>query len=632
MAKKKHYLKIFIIGIIAFSVFMGCAKKIGIQPIDENEWFQQEMRSALTSSKPSEFTMRFLRKQDLMESYKEDPISVLISLEHDVAQNPDRETLFALMELCYAEAKKTDPEVKEPLKFYLSCMRHAYSYLFKQDLKPALNTYSPRFRWACDFYNWSLAKNLIYHKKQPAQVKKGTILPLIEQELYYDGIKSYLSWSPQELDQYDVTYKYRMTGLMNHYRSSGIGVPLILVRNLPKHGDRDTKEQFLPRHHQVCAGTAVVHFDENPGNGNEPRPRIKAYISIYDPGQTSKIQINNQSVPLEMDFTTPIAYFLDQVPSLKGTEGFFEPDSWTDVSGLYMTSPYQPGKIPVVFVHGLFTNTRTWSVMFNELAGDPLLREKYQAWFFLYPTGNPITFSATLLRDSLKKAREALDPSGTDAAFDRMVLVGHSMGGLLSKMVVQDSGNKVWDTVFNKPLDELNLGDEERALLERLTFFKPLPFVRRVIFMATPHRGSELTKNKLAQVGLNWVKFPGKIVAFAKDITPLISGEYKAQSNYPKRRVPTGFHGLRPDSLVSQTIAGLPIDSKVIYHSIIGNSASANIPGGTDGVVVYESAHLDGAVSEKIIKSDHNVHTRPAGIIEVRRILHEHLHMVDNNE
>lgn len=625
-------MKIFIFGIIALSLFIGCAEKIGIQPIDENDWFRQEMRSSLTSSMPSEFTMRFLRKQDLMEAYKKDPVSVLISLEHDVERSPDRETLFALMELCYAEAKKIDPETKEYSKFYLSCMRHAYSYLFKQGLKPALNTYSPRFRWACDFYNWSLAKNMIYRKEQPTRVEKGSMLPLLEQELYYDGIKSYLSWSPQELDQYEVTYEYRMTGLLNHYRSSGIGVPLILVRNLPKHRDRETNEQFLPTQHQFCAGTAVVHFEETPGDGNEPRPKIKAYLSIYDPGQTSKIQINNKSVPLEMDFTTPIAYFLDRIPSLKGTEGFFEPESWTDVSGLYMSSPYQPEKIPVVFVHGLFTNTRTWSAMFNELAGDPLLRERYQAWFFLYPTGNPIMFSATLLRNSLKEVREALDPSGKDAAFDRMVIIGHSMGGLLTKMVVQDSGNIVWDTVFDKPLDALNIKDDERALLEDLLFFKPLPFVKRVIFMATPHRGSELTQKKLAQVGLNWVKLPGKIVDFAKDVTPLIREEYKTQSNYPKKRVPTGFHDLRPDSLVSQTIAGLPIDPKVTYHSIIGNSASASIPGGSDGVVVYKSAHLDGAVSEKIIKSDHNVHTRPAGIFEVRRILHEHLRTVVNKE
>ena len=616
---------------IAFSVFIGCAEKIGIQAIDENEWFRQEMRSALTSSRPSEFTMRFLRKQDLIASYREDPISVLISLEHDFARNQDRDTLFALMELCYAEAKKTDTVTEETSKFHLSCMRHAYAYLFKQELNPALNTYSPRFRWACDFYNWSLAKYLIYRKEQPNVVRKGSMLPLLEQELFYDGIKSYLSWSPRELDQYEVTYKYRITGLMNHYRSSGIGVPLILVRNLPKHRDRETNEQFLPRHHQFCAGTAVVHFEAAPGDGDEPRPKIKAYISIYDPGQTSKIQVNNKSVPLEMDFTTPIAYFLDQIPSLKGTEGFFEPESWADMSGLYMTSPYQPGKIPVVFVHGLFTNARTWSAMFNELAGDPLLREKYQAWFFLYPTGNPIMFSATLLRDSLKEVREALDPSGKNAAFDRMVLVGHSMGGLLSKMMVQDSGDIVWDTVFDKPASELNISDDERALLERLLFFKPLPFVRRVIFMATPHRGSELTEKKLAQVGLNWVKLPGKIVDLAQDITPFIRKDYKNHSYYSKKHVPTGFHDLRPDSLVSQTIAGLPIDPKVTCHSIIGNSASANTPGGTDGVVAYKSAHLDGAVSEKIIKSDHNVHTNPAGIIEVRRILHEHLRTVDKD-
>lgn len=627
---EKSFCRTVLLTIVAVLVVSGCAKKkIGLQPIDEDQWFVRESRSALTSKAPSEFTLRFLRKQDLWDVYEKDPIAVLTTLEHDFALMPDRDPLFVLMELCFAEAKKTDPVTKETAKLYRSCMWHAYTYLFDPKLKPPLNTYSPRFRRACDFYNRALAKLLVYHDEQDIRLKERDMMPMFKGQILWKGVQSELSWNLKELNQFHVVYNYEVTGLQNHYQASGIGVPLILDRNLPPPGDRSVNEQFLSPYHQICAGTAVLHFDSSGHDIDHTDFQVKAFLSIYDPVQTDKTDIDKKLVPLETDFTTPIAYFFEKVPSLKGTTGFFEPEAWTDMCGLYMTQQYQPGKIPVVFVHGLFTTTRTWIVMFNELIGDPLLRERYQFWFFLYPTGNPIGFSAVLLRDALKEVREVLDPTGKDAAFDRMVLVGHSMGGILSRIMVQHSNNIVYDALFDRPIDELDIGGDERELLRRMVFFEPLPFVRRVIFMATPHRGSELARNRLANFGLSIVKLPGEMVDFVTDITPFLKPELEKNPNYPKKRVPTGFHGLRPESIVSQTVDNLPIDANVIYHSIIGNNVSADTPGGSDGIVTYESAHLEGAASERIVRSNHNVHVNPAAVLEVRRILYEHIRGVE---
>jgi pimeloyl-ACP methyl ester carboxylesterase len=264
--------------------------------------------------------------------------------------------------------------------------------------------------------------------------------------------------------------------------------------------------------------------------------------------------------------------------------------------------------------------------MLNELAGDPLIREKYQAWFFLYPTGNPIVFNATLLRDSLLEIRRVVDPMGVDKALDQMVVVGHSMGGLLSKMMVQHSGDVVWDYLFDKPIDELDIREDERALLENMLFFEPLPFVKRVVFMATPHRGTEMAKNRLTEFGLSFVKFSDNVTELIMDVAPFFKEERKTNLSYPLKRVPTGFHGLRSDSAYSVLIDKVPIDTSVSVHSIIGNEKAADTPGGSDGIVSYDSAHLEDAVSEKIVCSNHNVHASPAGILEVRRILHEHIH------
>ena len=70
---------------------------------------------------------------------------------------------------------------------------------------------------------------------------------------------------------------------------------------------------------------------------------------------------------------------------------------------------------------------------------------------------------------------------------------------------------------------------------------------------------------------------------------------------------------------------GLTMTPDVPYHSVIGNKEAADTPGGTDGVVAYESSHLAGATSEKIIESGHSVMSHPQTIIEIRRILSLHL-------
>ncbi len=603
----------------------GCSGKVGLQPISEDEWFTSANRSALTSKSPSEFTLRYLRREDLASAHARDPVSVIERLEKEYSLEPDRERCFVLAELFYLRARMMERDNSRIMQFYLSSLLRSYEYLFDSELKPALNIYSPCFRWACDFYNRSLAKCLIFAKENNIMVEEGEKVPLFDGEMSYAGLQNGLSWDLRELGEYDVAYNYEVKGLTNHYRRPGIGVPIILVRDLPPVEGRVPEERFLRPRHQVFAATAVLHIKKTIENPSKGQCKTEAFFHVYDTVNTSEIQVGNIRVPLELDFTTPIAYSLDRLRSVVGMVGFFWPEAWADFCGLYMIQRYEPGKIPVVFVHGLFSTPETWTVMFNELVSDPVLRSKYQMWFFLYPTGNPLPFNANLLRETLLDVRARLDPNGEDSAFDQMVLVGHSMGGLLSKMMVQDSGNALWDGMFDRPIDELDLAEDERGLLQRMLFFKPLPFVHRVIFLATPHHGSEMAENRLSQIGLFFVRLPKDIVDLFVKINPLMKEELKARSINPRINVPTGFHGLRADSGYLQTIAKLPISSDVFYHSIIGNRNSAGVCSGTDGFVPYKSAHLEGAVSEKVIKSDHNVQTSPGGILEIRRILYENL-------
>ena len=175
-------------------------------------------------------------------------------------------------------------------------------------------------------------------------------------------------------------------------------------------------------------------------------------------------------------------------------------------TGLSLLHPYRRGKIPVVFIHGLWANPRSWSRMIESLDADPAIRDRFQFWTFGYSTGEPIPYSASLLRRDLDAAHRKFDPDGADREFDRMVVVGHSMGGLLAKMMVQDSGTRLWQVISDRPVDELAGDPADRDLLRRVLIFKPRPEVRRVVFIATPHRGSRLDQGGLEHLGSRLVR------------------------------------------------------------------------------------------------------------------------------
>jgi pimeloyl-ACP methyl ester carboxylesterase len=297
-----------------------------------------------------------------------------------------------------------------------------------------------------------------------------------------------------------------------------------------------------------------------------------------------------------------------------------DPEALKASQGLYMLQPYQKDKIPVVFVHGLISSPMTWLPMINGLMGDPALRERYQFWYFSYPTGNPVFYSATVLRESLENARKTFDPDGTNPAFNNMLIVGHSMGGLLTKAMVQDSEDRLWNAISKVPPSALAVPQDVRQLLDKVFFFKPLPFVTEAVFISTPHRGSEMALGSIGKIGKALVTLP---LTIAKVSASFLGSLAKLGHTLPISGMPTGIDGLSPKNPLLAVSASMPV--AVPFHSIIGNEMKADVAGGTDGVVPYWSSHLDAAQSELIVKSGHGAHEHPLAIREVRRIMLEHL-------
>ena len=263
--------------------------------------------------------------------------------------------------------------------------------------------------------------------------------------------------------------------------------------------------------------------------------------------------------------------------------------------------------------------------MFNELRADPVLRDRYQFWFAYYPTGFPTPVSVAKLRKELHDLQQTLDPDGTDPALRNMVVVGHSMGGLVSRMLIQSSGDAVWNSFFTRPRGQVAMSAEAQEWTDSIFVFEPEPSIRRVVFIATPHRGANMANRVIGRVSSVLIRRSPRIRELRESIEEA-NGPEVFQPTYRDRML-SSIDNLEWDSPVLKTLATLPLAPGVPYHSIVGNvTRRGDLDRVTDGIVNYSSAHFDGSESELMVPYFHTLcTTKPEPIAEVQRILHLHI-------
>ena len=344
--------------------------------------------------------------------------------------------------------------------------------------------FDPRFRVACDLYNRGLTSSFASSDRSRMTLQSGRFaLPFGTINIIFDPAGA--RWGDLALTDFTPADELRVTGLRDRYRRPGLGASLAAsaMQPITRNGLQIASELKVPV-------TALLQPDLT--RGALARGQLRGRIEVYPAFEPSTVEIDGQPVPLEADTSAAFAFSLSD-PKIWSSEfaGFLRGDyfanSASQLSGL---EPYRPGQFPVVFIHGTASSSGRWADLINDLQSDPVIREHFQFWSFSYSTGNPTPFSALQLRTSLEKAVGTLDPQGKDPPLHKIILIGHSQGGLLAKLNVVDSGSRIWDAISDKPPEEMRVSPQTADLLRRAAFVTPEPDVARVIFIATPQHGS----------------------------------------------------------------------------------------------------------------------------------------------
>ena len=347
----------------------------------------------------------------------------------------------------------------------------------------------------------------------------------------------------------------------------------------------------------------------------------RAVLELHDPLEVEKIRIAGRNPTLAADYSAPIALTMAvSRPDKLGLIRLLNPQKYSDTARLMRLQKYDNDRIPVLMVHGLQDTPATWAPLYHSLMQDPQIREKYQFWVFSYPSGYPYPYSASLLRKELDRVNAAF-PNHKD-----IVIIGHSMGGITSRLMVTDAEDQIWRGLFGKGPGEMKIGGASSQILRDSIIFHHRAEIDRAIFIAAPHRGSELASSWIGRFGSRLVRMP----TFLTDARNAVSSVVTADtSSLMLDRAPNSIDTLSPDNSFVREVNKLPIAPGIPYHSIMGDRGKGgNLdktrPSSNDSFVPYWSSHLSGAASEKIIPSNHSAHQHPEGIAEVRRILRLH--------
>jgi pimeloyl-ACP methyl ester carboxylesterase len=458
---------------------------------------------------------------------------------------------------------------------------------------------------ALSIYNFSVARtveNVERAKIQPWQRKIDIVGPTSQYTLTTPKPTD----SEHDPGRYDLfpTDSLKIGGTFFKTRSAVKGTGAALVAVSRSENPQFRQQYKLPRVYAPV--TAAIRFSGQ-----------KADLEFVDPMKSDRIALSKGSFPLAVDFSAPTAMMIARErPERLGFSRVMDPQKYADTTRLCQLQQYDPNRTPVIFVHGLQETGASWAPMVDSLRNEPDIRKHYEFWFYSYPSGYPYPYSAALFRHELDGVKRAFPKH------QRVILIGHSMGGMICRLMVTDAGDKIWRDIFGTSPQQTPLSGEARDMLENSLVFNHRPEIKRVIFISTPHRGSAIASGWIGRIGSSLVRTPRAFATIYASMRPLEKPDPAAAD---LRRMPNSVDTLAPNDRFVRSVNKLPITPGIPYHSIMGDRGRGDTPDSSDGVVPYWSSHLDGAQSELIVHSDHGAQLNPAAIREVERILKENL-------
>jgi pimeloyl-ACP methyl ester carboxylesterase len=607
------------LGIAAMLLLLaGCGGTIHLKEVGRSGREDSFVKAAKNFDGLSDLSLSYLNANLLTGEFRSNPDTVIRGLHQRFLAYQEREVLEMLADICHYLGRKTSDDAKA-IRYYTSCALYSYHYLFGENLYPARGTFSSSGELFCiRYYNASVTHIFEFLSDRGMLWLESFMLPTVidDSPVHFEVPLYDLSFPRDYYDKFTAASNYRVSGALTYSGRFGIGVPMVgELKSGP-----DVKNDFLSDGMPTPL-TIFLRFKFQD-------KRVSATFEFYDTFKTETVQVNGKDIPLELDFTTPLAFMLKTPEVLPGIFAMLNPDKTSRYNGIYMLTPYSKDRIPVVFVHGLMSNPRTWAQLLNTLLSTEAIRQNYQFMMFGYSTGNPIIYSAKQLRTELTGFHQKFNPGSDNPNFNRMVVIGHSMGGLLTKTLIQDSGDYLAEQLLDDKKRKIwdNLTEEQRAYFQSMAYFKALPFVRRVVFMAVPHQGSDLATKSFAGFFASLISLPKDLINEIHAISKSALIDAGLVKEDGRVLIVTGIGNLNPKDPSLKALNALPFKDDVIFHSVIGNRKKADTPGGDDGVVSYLSSHLDGAKSELVVKSGHSVQSTAAAIDEIRRILLLHLY------
>ena len=597
----------------------GCAM-VDVSHVKPHDYVNERRADVIGAGRLSDRSVQALNVVALtVDSCQRDFVTCTNTVEHSPGLD-DEQRLSALAELWLGKAIGTD-RVRagtamddQTLDAFLQSARYAYAYLFYTARSPADRAFALRQVQVIGFYNFAV---------QRAVSRFFQELPQLGTQWSRTSLAGWTVMRPQTdvrlADDARVPAELlpaaglRFKGLRSIYQRDGFGSDFVAV------APPETPADDVPwREPDYVSMTGALVFDG--ATLDEVLATRQVTLLARDPYRDDSITIAGRTVPLGANFTAAYGVWLarsgfasQSIRSLLGREGGIT------TPRVLMMQPYDPDRLTVVMLHGLGSSPEAWINVANEVMGDEELRRNYQVWEIYYPTNAPVAVNLANIRKALDATLHHFDPSGHARASHNMVLIGHSMGGLIARLLVSSSGDQLWSLVPART----HLSPAKRARLhERLApylQFTPMPQGTRAVFLATPQRGTPYAQHRLARLIANLVRLPVSVLKEMASLSDLLKDDTNKGSPL---RIPNSIDNLSDTDPFIVAAANLPISPQVHYHTIVGVYKSTGpLQDSNDGVVPYRSAHLDGADSELAIPSWHSVQETPAAILELRRIL-----------